>query len=41
MSIRKFPERKERDEDNLWIYDEDMNNIIKSLQGLRVIVSII
>ena len=29
MSVKKILERKERDDGNLWMYDEDINNMIR------------
>ena len=29
METRKIPERKHRDDNDLWMYDEDVNDAIK------------
>ena len=29
MSIREIPERKEREDGNSWLHDEDVNNAIR------------
>lgn len=29
VSIREIPEKKEREDGDLWLYDEDVNNVIR------------
>lgn len=38
MSKKKIPEKKKKDDGDLWIYDEDINDVIKKIvkaQGNR------